>query len=186
MHGPQVALPITFQENKIMIYFTADTHFGHDNIIRYCKRPFTSVDDMDETIINNWNSVVTDNDTIYILGDFLFRANRLDLVYNKLKVLNGNKILIKGNHEKQALNIQAKYNFFNKVSYYEEIRYNDVKICMFHYPIEEWNNKHHGSIHLHGHTHGNSPIVKNRFDVGVDVNNFSPISIEEILKRYEK
>ena len=80
-----------------MIYFISDTHFHHHNIINYCNRPFKDVNEMNKIIINNWNNIVTENDTVYHLGDFcLFSDEEIKNIFNKL---NGNKILIRGNHE---------------------------------------------------------------------------------------
>lgn len=79
-----------------MIFFTADTHFGRGNVIQLCDRPFSSVEEMDETMIQNWNGRVSGNDTVYILGDMFFRnANAQDI----LKRLKGKKRLIVGNHD---------------------------------------------------------------------------------------
>lgn len=167
-----------------MIFFTADCHFDHQNIIKYTHRPFANTDEMNQVMLDNWNAVVEQNDTVYILGDFVFRS-RKDTYDRFLSKLNGKKILIKGNHDKEALNLQKKYNYFEEIKFYEELRVPgfEQKICLFHYPIENWNGKHHGSVHLHGHSHGSTPKQRNRFDVGVDVFGFKPISIEE-LKNY--
>ena len=80
-----------------MVYFIADMHLGHDNIIRLCGRPFKYVEDMDATIINNWNSRVKDEDTVYILGDIAFKS--VSDPVQIIKKLKGHKILIKGNHQ---------------------------------------------------------------------------------------
>ena len=84
-----------------MIYFISDTHFYHSNIIKYCDRPFKDTNEMNETIINNWNSIVKNNDTIYHLGDFCLSTNdEIKSIFNKL---NGNKILIRGNHDRKSV-----------------------------------------------------------------------------------
>lgn len=79
-----------------MIYFTADTHFGHYNAIRFCDRPFASAEEMDEAMIQNWNDRVTGNDTVYILGDMFFRSTNAEGILKRLK---GKKRLIVGNHD---------------------------------------------------------------------------------------
>ena len=79
-----------------MIYFTADTHFGHYNVIRFCDRPFASAEEMDEAMIQNWNGRVTGNDTVYILGDMFFRSTNAEEILKRLK---GKKRLIVGNHD---------------------------------------------------------------------------------------
>lgn len=163
------------------IFFTADTHFNHANIIKYCNRPFNDVEEMNTVMFESWNKVVGQNDLVYVIGDFIFGWT--DQFYNKiLSNLNGDIILIKGNHDKTSFILQKKKNFFKEIKFYEELRINKQKVCLFHYPIEEWNGKHHGSIHLHGHSHGNASIKKNRYDVGVDVNEFTPVSLDEIIQ----
>lgn len=81
-----------------MIYYTSDLHLGHANVIRHCDRPFADADEMDAALINNWNAKVHRNDTVYIVGDFLFRAKRPAEGY--LSSLKGKKHLIIGNHDK--------------------------------------------------------------------------------------
>ena len=83
-----------------MIYFTADTHFGHCNVIRFCDRPFASAEEMDEAMIQNWNDRVTGNDTVYILGDMFFRSTNAEEILKRLK---GKKRLIFGNLGRKAL-----------------------------------------------------------------------------------
>lgn len=166
------------------IFFTSDTHFGHANIIKYCNRPFNSVEEMDERLIDNWNSVVNKNDTIYHLGDVSFNFKKF---VNIVSRLNGNKILIRGNHDEYMKPIHE--NYFDRVFSYKEIKFNQRKIVLFHYPISDWNGKFHGSVHLHGHTHGNQishgtdiGVIENRIDIGVDCFNYTPVNIEEIMK----
>ena len=143
-----------------MIYFTSDLHFGHLNIIKYCNRPFLSVEEMDNALIDNWNRRVNKNDTVYILGDFMKNGD-----YKTKK-----------NHE---------LLYFSLVSNYEELEIEHKQIILFHYPIIEWKNKNSGSICLHGHTHAkkrNCFNIKNLYDVGVDANTFSPITLQEIIE----
>ena len=155
-----------------MIFFTADTHLGHENIIKYCNRPFNNVREMDEAIINNWNSVVKKDDLVYHLGDFCFKS--LSYYTNKL---NGNIILIKGNHDFLE---KEDYKYFNQVYDYKKIKFNNQKIILFHYPMRFWDCSHHGSWHLYGHIHGSHPSIGLSHDVGVDVNGFKPISFTEL------
>jgi len=160
-----------------MIYFTADTHFGHNNVIKYCNRPFSDTTEMDEQLITNWNEVVKSNDTIYHLGDFGFCSREhMQHIFNRL---NGKKHLILGNHDDN----RVKKLGWESVDYYKELKYNGLKFILFHYPIESWNGKHHRFLHLHGHIHDN--IVDNcegtRYNVGVDVWNYRPVSIEEFI-----
>ena len=168
-----------------MNYFTADLHFGHKNIIKYCNRPFNDEDEMDKTIINNWNGIVTARDTVYILGDFT-KIREPEVINAYLKKLNGNKVLILGNHDEFIKENSTLLNF-SEVCDYKELTIDGKKIILFHYPLLEWNDKKNGAICLHGHLHGKVKNVCNisgLFDVGVDANNFSPVSLEDILNSF--
>ncbi|MDR1220438.1 MAG: metallophosphoesterase, partial [Treponema sp.] len=120
-----------------MIFFTADTHFNHSNIINLCGRPFSNVIQMNESLIKNWNSCVNDNDEIYILGDFLFKGNGLE-ADNIIKRLNGKKYLVKGNHDKFIDDKNFNKKNFEWISDYYVLHYQKIKIVLFHYPIFEW------------------------------------------------
>ena len=86
-----------------MIYFISDTHFNHNNIIKYCNRPFKSINEMNQTIINNWNKTVKADDEIYHLGDLVL--GKKEEMYNTVSNLNGKKYLIRGNHDKLSISI---------------------------------------------------------------------------------
>jgi len=175
-----------------MTYFTADTHFCHGNIIGSCYRPFKDVREMNREMISKWNSYVTDHDEIYILGDFLYKgtgreANRI------LSELKGRKYLIKGNHEKYLDDPEFNQKAFEWVKDYYVLKYEGMEIILFHYPILQWYKSHHGSIHLYGHVHNNAErypefgekekiLGIKAVNVGVDVNNFYPVSIKRILE----
>lgn len=131
-----------------MIFYIADTHFGHTNVIKYDKRPFKTAQEMDETIIKNWNEVVTDKDTVYILGDFSWR--KPDETLKILKQLNGKKILIRGNHDKMPGKVLRQ---FQEVKDYAEIKDGDETVILSHYPMLFYNKQFHDTIHLYGHIH---------------------------------
>ena len=154
-------------------FFTSDNHFGHTNIIKYTDRPFSSVEEMNETMIRNWNNVVTDEDTIYHLGDFAFSRNPEQFSYR----LNGVKILIKGNHDKRLP------GGFQEWYPYREVTINKQSIVLFHYAMRVWNRGHYGAWQLYGHSHGSLPDDPNArsLDVGVDCHNFTPISFEQLI-----
>lgn len=164
-----------------MIWFTSDTHFGHANIIGFCSRPFANVTEMDRLLIEEWNSCVHPDDTVYHLGDFSFR--RPSHTTAILTRLHGRKHLIRGNHDKQI----DKWNNigdvgFRTVSDYLKISAGNRTVIMCHYPIESWDGAHRGNIHLHGHSHGGMKTKhKGRLDVGVDCHNYRPISIDEVV-----
>ena len=173
-----------------MIYFTSDLHFGHTNIIKYCNRPFGSAEDMDKTLINNWNAVVGHEDEIYILGDFTMRGPGHAKAY--ISALNGKKHLILGNHDLFLHDFGETNAWFEWVKDYAVIEHNGLKFVLFHYPILEWFGFGKGSIHLHGHLHNDHsaelllPKDSRIFNVGADVCGFKPISIDEIIRRADK
>ncbi len=166
------------------IFFTADSHFGHNNIIKYANRPFTNVEEMNEELIKRWNSKIKSNDKVYHLGDVgLGSANSLrDVLYK----LNGKIYLIKGNHESAAL---QHGNRFEWIKDYFELSVKDEdassgkqKIVLFHYAMKVWRSSYKGTWHLYGHSHGSLPddINSLSFDVGVDCHNFYPLSYNEV------
>ena len=165
-------------------YFTADTHFGHKNIIKYTKRPFANVAEMDATLIANWNATVAPNDDVYHLGDFsLTSVARTREIIDQL---NGRIHLIKGNHESAAL---ACADQFEWVKDYHELVLPDTDahrgqryLMLFHYAMRVWNGSHHGTFHLYGHSHGELPELEDQrsLDVGVDVWGFTPVSYERV------
>lgn len=169
-----------------MIYFIADTHFYHENVIKFSNRPFINADEMNRKLISNWNQVVAENDEVYILGDFLFRG-KAEQANEVLTSLNGKKYLIKGNHEHYLDSPDFDQNLFEWVKDYYTFRYKKRKFILFHYPILEWEDYFQNSIHLYGHVHNNrtdyfKDILGDRaINVGADMIDFTPISIEQIL-----
>jgi calcineurin-like phosphoesterase family protein len=169
------------------IFVTSDTHFGHENIIKYCKRPFDNTFQMDKHLIEQWNKKISPTDTVYHLGDFGLGKSTKHFI-EILDQLNGTKHLIKGNHDRRSLKDKVFHDRFASVQDYLEITVEDEemdldqKIILCHYPFETWNQSHHGSWHLHGHCHGNLPSRDEiaRLDVGVDSHNYMPLSYEEV------
>ena len=159
------------------IFLTADHHFGHDNIIKNCNRPFKDVDEMNAVLIDNWNSVINKKDIIYHLGDIVcFRKN--EYLIDILKQLNGRIHLILGNHD----NIKKKnYQLFDSIEQLKTIKYKGIKIVLCHYAMRVWNCSCHGSLHFYAHSHGMLPIKANSMDVGVDCHNFKPLFIEDAI-----
>lgn len=161
-----------------MLYFISDTHFNHTNIIRYCKRPFTDINEMNEAMIANWNNVVQDDDIVYHLGDF-----GMGNCHPILERLKGRKILIIGSHDK---NLGNSKNLFETMTPMIEIQYKEQYITLCHYCMRVWPRSHYNSWHLFGHSHGKLEPVGKSWDVGVDKNNFIPLSFTQIEKIMEK
>lgn len=172
------------------IYFCSDTHFGHEFISK--KRGFSRIEDHDQFLIDNWNSRVDSGDRIYILGDFIW--NKVD-PEPILKQLKGEKYFITGNHDRIGQHnekIFLKYLHWIKTEFMLKIKQGEnipsIRIFMHHFPFEVWDVDHYGSFHCHGHIHGfcrHKPLSKmpNRYDVGVEPNNYYPIEWEEILQK---
>lgn len=188
MDGVWIIVLTNYKGVTKIIYFTSDLHFEHANIIKICNRPFNSVQEMNEAIVNNWNSVVKANDIVYILGDVMMNKD-VNAVKKYIDRLNGSKVLIVGNHDYfKKRYLAAGYDFFLYIKSYEELEYNKQRFILMHYPIMDWNHMFRGSYMLHGHMHNkavynyqNRQNGVKRYDVGVDANNFAPVSIDDII-----
>lgn len=169
------------------ILFTADPHWGHGNVIRFCDRPFKDAEQMDETLIANWNHVVAPDDEVYLLGDVAF--SRPKRTVRILERLQGRIYLVEGNHDRSNLKSAVVRDRFEWVRPIHEmwipdqdVRGNRQKIVLCHYPMLSWNKSHHGSWQLHGHCHGTLPDDPNalRIDVGVDCHGYTPVSYTRV------
>lgn len=160
------------------IFFTADTHFGHSAILKYSKRPFRSVAEMDAALIEAWNAVVGPEDEVYHLGDFCFKGSKIAQKY--LDQLNGRLTLIQGNHDTDNT---AKLPRWTAAHALLELTVEKTKLALCHYPMLEWPGVFKGALHLHGHTHGRIPPHRLRCDVGVDVWAYRPVTLTEIKAR---
>ncbi len=166
------------------IFFTADHHFGHENIIKFCNRPFKDAKEMNEVLIQRWNEKIKPNDMVYHLGDvaLTYKENLATI----LDQLNGKIHLIVGNHEGAALQNKKRFQWVKE--YYElKVKDSDCangvqRIMLFHYAMRTWRGAGRGNWHLYGHSHGNLSDDPNAlaFDVGVDCHDFYPLSYEEV------
>ena len=169
------------------IWFTSDTHFNHANIVEYSKRPFESLDEMTGAIIHRWNAEVKPGDTVYHLGDFALSWGKkhAELIDGILSRLNGQKWLIVGNHDRDEVTRNPRWN---KVTHYHEIKVDlggvhRQRFVLCHYPLRSWNQMHRGAWMLHGHSHGNlTDIGGKTMDVGVDCHEYRPISVDEVAE----
>lgn len=164
------------------IFLTADTHFYHNNILRLCNRPFSSIEEMNEKFVENWNSVVSRSDRVYFLGDFGWStAINLDKLFSSL---NGNKFLIKGNHDKKEVK-KLKWGWIKDV--YELNLGNRKTVWLSHFPHSSWDKSFHGAYHAAGHVHNtrNCWYYKNSCDVGVDYWNYTPVNVEDFITHIE-
>lgn len=169
-----------------MIYFTSDQHFGHENILKLCDRPFATIEAMDEALIALWNERVNGNDTVYILGDLFFRSENINTVLTRLR---GKKHLILGNHESSWFSHEKFGHFFVRIEPLAEISDGKHGITLCHYPMLAW--KHDAKqFMIHGHIHNDTRAdywqwLKSReriLNASVDINNFRPVTFDELLE----
>ena len=157
------------------VFFTADTHFGDHRTINISRRPFASAAEMDQALIERWNAVVSPGDVVWHLGDV---ARRPAAVADLLARLNGTKHLLRGNNDPDATLAAAGWA---SVGDYAEIELDGRRLVLCHYAFRSWNGQHRGAINLHGHSHGRLKPMLRQFDVGVDVRDFQPVSLDRLL-----
>jgi len=165
-----------------MDFFTADTHFGHRGIIKYCDRPFSDVEEMDRSMIERWNSVVQPRDMVYHLGDFAFcHPDRAVEIIHKL---HGRIHLLRGNHDKTANHpkVRNKFEWIKDMhTYHQTWQGEKVRAVLCHYALRRWNKRHYGSWHLYGHSHGRLKDIGGLcFDIGVDSWDYYPLSLPQV------
>lgn len=188
------------------IFFTSDLHFGHENIIRLGQgRSFKTIEEHNQALIDNWNSVVKNDDLVYILGDVYVGVDGtyLEKIFRKL---NGAKHCILGNHDrKKEMAYLLNKNLIQSLRDYHELRYRDdrddkvYRFCLFHYPILEFNgafkngSKSPTYIHCYGHIHNINSYQElyeklgfKAYHVGVDTNNFTPVYINDIIDYFKE
>ena len=131
-----------------MIFYIADTHFGHTNVLRFDNRPFQETAQMDDALIQNWNERVTADDTVYVLGDAFWKNEENSV--NILQQLKGHKHLIQGNHDR----VKGKLRFYwESITQYAEVNDENRLVILSHYPMLFYKKQHHGATMLYGHVH---------------------------------
>lgn len=187
--------PLVLNTSVIKIWFTSDTHFGHKNIIRFCNRPWKTSEEMDEALITNWNSVVKPDDIVFHLGDFAFASNggwkRI------IQRLNGHIFLIVGNHDEVRYPGHQTFDLFEGVASQMVLKIDGRTVYLNHYPFlcygGAYKQDKYAVVQLYGHVHSgphNTGLDVDRlkltfpyqYDVGVDNNNYTPVSWEQIVK----
>ncbi|MCD7981875.1 MAG: metallophosphoesterase [Clostridiales bacterium] len=170
-----------------MIYFTADTHFGHANIIRTCERPFETVDEMDHVLSENWNSRVKNDDTVYVLGDMFYRCDT-EKAEDILRRLKGRKILIVGNHDRSWMSGIDASRYFDEISLMMEGTDGQHVFTACHYPLLSWPRQARTYM-VYGHMHNDTeadffPLLAERekaLNAGCDINHFVPVTFGEMV-----
>ena len=177
------------------VFFTSDTHFFHGRVIAHVNRPFSSMDEMNEKIIRNWNKVVPKDGIVFHLGDFgMAKEDELGAILDQLK---GTIYLVAGNHDEDILG-KAIAKRFSGIEHEMIITVSNQKIVLNHFPLLCFGGRHTSAWQLFGHIHthaAGSRIISekqmamlepNQYDVGVDNNNFTPISFERVKKIIER
>lgn len=186
-------IELKYNSNDVNLFFTSDTHFWHSNIIKYCNRPFMDIEEMNEEIIKRWNDKIEKNDLVFHLGDFAFCGP--SQYKTLLERLNGKIILILGNHDWR--NIKEGYmSKFDGIYQQLRIKVDDQRIYLNHFPFLCYEGSWRGVWQLFGHVHSgpynnggglDNPRLKmllpGQYDVGVDNNNFKPISYKELCTK---
>ena len=178
-----------------LIYYISDLHLRDQAIFDKCKRPFKNLEDMERAIINNWNSKVKTNDIVYVLGDIADENPSTIEVYRKL---NGHKHLIVGNHDHIILEEIKNSGIFEEIKFIELIEDVNHKVCLCHYPLMDWMEFNRKGYFVYGHVHNKTEVNgytykqikeyfkdKPAYNCGVDVNNFTPVTLEEMIKSKE-
>jgi calcineurin-like phosphoesterase family protein len=162
----------------VTIYFSSDQHWAHAAARSFYRRPFGSVAEMDQVMIERWNAVVEPNDEVWHLGDFAVRQSA-ERVACLLKVLNGRKHLIVGNNDDATV---RDCDGWQSIQQYAELVIDGVGLVLCHYPFRTWRDMGKSSINLHGHSHGRLKPLLRQYDVGVDVRDFRPVRLREIIE----
>ena len=169
-------------------FVTSDQHFNHENIIKYCDRPFSSVKEMNEEMIKGWNAVVSKDDTVFVLGDFFM--GRLTEIEDILSQLNGHIMLVEGNHDNDSrIATMTSYGNVKNLGPLCIIDYRGINIVICHYPIDfdlrnMVSKASKKMLFLYGHIHNLAPKGLDRgcfYHVGVDTNDFTPVDLDSII-----
>ena len=173
------------------IFFTADLHFGHKNILTLANRRFNSIEEHDNYVINCINETVGIGDSLYILGDLGFHKDFMGLL-EKLSQINCRNIhIIKGNHDNLANLVRLKRDgVIADVKDMKAVQKGRNTVFCCHYPLREWPGFYRGHYHAYGHVHNTLPLFEKSMDVGIDSIGFNPIEFDDLLNKidseYEK
>lgn len=170
-----------------MNLYISDLHFGHRNVIGFDHRPFVDVEDMDRVMIQLWNSRVSKDDEVYIVGDLCYRSEKTPDWY--LRQLKGHKHLIIGNHDLVTIQCENAHKYLESIDQMLHISDNDKQIILCHYPMAEWYKSRHGSWLIYGHIHNSRDEVyefmksrDNALNAAACINNYTPASINELIR----
>lgn len=158
-----------------MYFWTSDEHYGHFNMLRYSKRPFETIEEMNDTLIQNNNEIVSDDDIVVHVGDFTLKSKQEAEKY--IKRLKGKHTFLRGSHD---------YWLPKKAPTMWEMEIEGQYVVACHYCFRVWPKSHYGSYNVYGHSHGNLAPIGKQWDVGVDNNNFYPVSFDQLKEIMKK
>ena len=172
-------LKVTTQQHRL--WFTADLHLGHTNIMRYCNRPFKSVAEMDAEIIQRWNTRISEQDAVFVLGDITMNG---EAFYQYIDQLCGRVYILPGNHDWRWLKGFEAQGGVEVLAPLVDLQVVDAEgrhdVVLCHYAMRVWNKSHYGAYHFYGHSHGGLDGVGRSVDVGVDVWDYAPVAWETL------
>lgn len=160
----------------------ADLHFGHENILKYSNRPFKSVEEMDKSLIDNWNGIVSKDDLVFVLGDFILSHDK-QYIKNIVNQLNGRKVLVRGNHDTLPNELYIEVGFNQVTKYPLYLTADNVILMHKPIPIE---NIHLDIKYIFGHVHDKyctMDDLNNCYCVSVERINYTPADLDKILKQ---
>ena len=170
------------------VWFTSDLHFWHKNICKYCNRPYETIEEMNEAIIANWNSVIKEDDVVFVLGDLGFCG--IEKLRHLMSQLKGKIFLIQGNHDSDKVvdklyeeGLIKDYFKLLEVTIINDEECPNQQLTLCHFPMIDWYNKEKGAWMIHGHQHQlpETPSCSPKhYDVGLDKNGMTPINFEQL------
>jgi len=177
---------------KVMKFYIADLHFGHTEILELDKRPVSNVEENERLLTHNWNEVVTNHDTVYVLGDSSYYG--CDKTASIFRKLHGNKVFIRGNHDKWMNEYELRckgIQFRDIITLDDYVAGKQTKVVVSHYPIAVWDKQFDGGYQLYGHIHLNKHVITahsemaRSFNVGcmTRLMNYTPRTLEDIIIR---
>lgn len=175
-----------------MIWFTSDTHFGHERVLGFCDRPWDTIAAMNRDLVDEINRWVAPEDTLYYLGDYSFKMTSEDAANLRKRISCKDVHLVPGNHDKDWAQPAVSWAFTVEKPI-TVLKIDKKKLVLSHYPMADWQGMSHGSIHLHGHIHSRGMRYNElnrmqglyRYDAGVDANDFRPICLDEVLAWFD-
>lgn len=182
--------------NKFQTWFTSDLHFGHENIISYCNRPWDGVAEMNDGLVERWNSVVDEKDVVWVLGDVVWGS--VSSAAPWLDQLKGEKFLVPGNHDTVWAGHKkpTKHGEWQKLGFHVmngtvPVAYHKQKFLTCHFPYvtadytderyDQYKPRDHGAWLLHGHVHDAWQVQGRQINVGVDVWDWTPVNVETLI-----